>query len=82
MDRPMIERVRETVPTPNSPIVAPDMGNGFKINGSHLQMIQGKLFDGGMRADPHRHITEFSSDCQLFQYGNTEMDVVKLMFFP
>ncbi|GJR92088.1 reverse transcriptase domain-containing protein [Tanacetum coccineum] len=39
-------------------------------------------FDGYLRADPHDHIREFLAICNMFRYGKTQSEAVKLMIFP
>ncbi|GJV85870.1 reverse transcriptase domain-containing protein [Tanacetum coccineum] len=45
-------------------------------------MILENKFDGYLRADPHDHIREFLEICDMFRYGKTQSEVVKLMIFP
>ncbi|GKA41015.1 reverse transcriptase domain-containing protein [Tanacetum coccineum] len=35
-----------------------------------------------MRADPHDHIREFLAICNMFIYGETQSEAVKLLIFP
>ncbi|GKE38242.1 hypothetical protein Tco_1461647, partial [Tanacetum coccineum] len=39
-------------------------------------------FDGYLRADPHDHIREFLAICNIFKYGETQSEAVKLLIFP
>ncbi|GKD17932.1 hypothetical protein Tco_1207090, partial [Tanacetum coccineum] len=39
-------------------------------------------FDGYLRADPHDHIREFLAICNMFRYGETQSEAVKLLIFP
>ncbi|GJY86114.1 reverse transcriptase domain-containing protein [Tanacetum coccineum] len=45
-------------------------------------MIRENKFDGYLRADPHDHIREFLAICNMFRYGKTQSEAVKLMIFP
>ncbi|GKB83571.1 reverse transcriptase domain-containing protein [Tanacetum coccineum] len=81
-DQPMWENAKIVAPTPNSAIVQPDVDDNFVINSTHLKMIQENKFDGYLRADPHDHIREFLAICDMFKYGKTLSEVVKLMIFP
>ncbi|GJY44057.1 reverse transcriptase domain-containing protein [Tanacetum coccineum] len=45
-------------------------------------MILENKFDGYLRADPHDHIREFLAICNMFRYGETQSEVVKLLIFP
>ncbi|GJV68904.1 reverse transcriptase domain-containing protein [Tanacetum coccineum] len=44
-------------------------------------MNKDRQFDGRARADPHKHIAEFIEICGMFQYGNTNVDSIKLKLF-
>ncbi|GJW41425.1 hypothetical protein Tco_0067270 [Tanacetum coccineum] len=35
-----------------------------------------------MKADPHDHIREFLTICDMFKYGKTQSEAVKLLIFP
>ncbi|GJU57279.1 reverse transcriptase domain-containing protein [Tanacetum coccineum] len=45
-------------------------------------MIRESKFDGYLPADPHDHIREFLAICDMFKYGKTQSEVVKLLIFP
>ncbi|GKB95128.1 reverse transcriptase domain-containing protein [Tanacetum coccineum] len=45
-------------------------------------MIRENKFDGYLRADPHDHIREFLAICNMFRYGETQSEAVKLLIFP
>nr|GEY53717.1 reverse transcriptase domain-containing protein [Tanacetum cinerariifolium] len=45
-------------------------------------MILENKFDGYLWADPHDHIREFLAICNMFRYGKTHSEAVKLMIFP
>ncbi|GJW56862.1 reverse transcriptase domain-containing protein [Tanacetum coccineum] len=45
-------------------------------------MIKDRQFDGRAWADPHKHIAKFVKICGMFQYDNTNVDVIKLKIFP
>ncbi|GJV69489.1 reverse transcriptase domain-containing protein [Tanacetum coccineum] len=45
-------------------------------------MIWENKFDGYLRADPHDHIREFFAICDMFKYGETQSETVKLLMFP
>ncbi|GKB68885.1 reverse transcriptase domain-containing protein [Tanacetum coccineum] len=81
-DQPMWESAKTVAPTPNSAIVQIDVDDNFVINSTHLKMILENKFDGYMWADPHDHIREFLAICDMFKYGETQSEVVKLLIFP
>ncbi|GKB38635.1 hypothetical protein Tco_0883577 [Tanacetum coccineum] len=81
-DQPMWESAKTVAPTPNSAIIQPTVDNNFVINNTHLNMIQENKFDGYLRADPHDHIREFLAICNMFRYGETQSEAVKLLIFP
>ncbi|GJV42395.1 reverse transcriptase domain-containing protein [Tanacetum coccineum] len=45
-------------------------------------MIRENKFDGYLQADPHDHIREFLAICDMFKYGETQSEAVKLLIFP
>ncbi|GJS92564.1 reverse transcriptase domain-containing protein [Tanacetum coccineum] len=81
-DQPMWESAKTVAPTPNSAIVQIDVDDNFVINSTHLKMIWENKFDGYLRADPHDHIREFLAICDMFKYGETQSEAVKLLIFP
>ncbi|GJV18186.1 reverse transcriptase domain-containing protein [Tanacetum coccineum] len=81
-DQPMWESAKTVAPTPNSVIVRPNVDDNFIINSTHLKMIRENKFDGYLRADPHDHIREFLAICDMFKYGETQSEAVKLLIFP
>ncbi|GJV21044.1 reverse transcriptase domain-containing protein [Tanacetum coccineum] len=81
-DQPMWESAKTVAPTPNSAIIQLDVDDNFVINSTHLNMIRENKFDGYLRADPHDHIREFLAICNMFRYGKTQSEAVKLMIFP
>ncbi|GJU17046.1 reverse transcriptase domain-containing protein [Tanacetum coccineum] len=81
-DQPMWESAKTVAPTPNSAIVQPNVDDNFVINSTHLNMIRENKFDGYLRADPHDHIREFLAICNMFKYGETQSEAVKLLIFP
>ncbi|GKB63726.1 hypothetical protein Tco_0919912 [Tanacetum coccineum] len=80
-DQPMWESAKTVAPTPNSTIVQIDVDDNFVINSTHLKMICENKFDGYLRADPHDHIREFFAICDMFKYGETQSEAVKLLIF-
>ncbi|GJT47495.1 reverse transcriptase domain-containing protein [Tanacetum coccineum] len=78
----MWESAKTVAPTLNSVIVHIDVDDNFVINITHLKMIWENKFDGYLRADPHDHIREFLAICDIFKYGETESEAVKLLIFP
>ncbi|GJZ21759.1 reverse transcriptase domain-containing protein [Tanacetum coccineum] len=78
----MWESVKTVAPTPNSTIFQIDVDDNFVINSTHLKMILENKFDGYLRADPHDHIREFLTICNMFKYGETQSEAVKLLIFP
>ncbi|GJT32648.1 reverse transcriptase domain-containing protein [Tanacetum coccineum] len=81
-DQPMWESAKTVAPTPNSAIIQLDVDDNFVINSTHLKMILENKFDGYLRADPHDHIREFLAICDMFKYGETHSEAVKLLIFP
>ncbi|GJY00535.1 reverse transcriptase domain-containing protein [Tanacetum coccineum] len=81
-DQPMWESAKTVAPTPNSAIIQLDVDDNFVINSTHLNMIRENKFDGYLRADPHDHIREFLAICNMFRYGETQSEAVKLLIFP
>ncbi|GJZ82187.1 reverse transcriptase domain-containing protein [Tanacetum coccineum] len=81
-DQPMWESAKIVAPTPNSAIVQIDVNDNFVINSTHLKLICENKFNGYLRADPHDHIREFLAICNMFRYGKTQSEAVKLMIFP
>ncbi|GJZ36251.1 reverse transcriptase domain-containing protein [Tanacetum coccineum] len=82
MISPMWENAKIVAPTSNSAIVQPNVDDNFVINSTHLNMIRGNKFDGYLRADPHDRIREFFAICDVFKYGETQNEAVKLLIFP
>ncbi|GJZ00792.1 reverse transcriptase domain-containing protein [Tanacetum coccineum] len=78
----MWESAKIVALTPNSAIIQLDVDDNFVINSTHLNMIRENKFDGYLRADPHDHIREFLAICNMFRYGKTQSEAVKLMIFP
>ncbi|GJY95990.1 hypothetical protein Tco_0512351 [Tanacetum coccineum] len=81
-DQPMWESAKTVAPTPNSIVISPDVDGNFVINSTHLKMIRENKFNGYLRADPHDHIREFLAICDMFKYGETQSEAVKLLIFP
>ncbi|GJX97762.1 reverse transcriptase domain-containing protein [Tanacetum coccineum] len=81
-DQPMWESAKTVASTPNSIIVRPDVDEKFVINSTYLKMIQENKFDDYLRANPHDHIREFLVICDMFKYGETQSEAVKLLIFP
>ncbi|GJR31044.1 reverse transcriptase domain-containing protein [Tanacetum coccineum] len=78
----MWESAKTVAPTPNSAIIQLDVDDNFVINSTHLKMILENKFDGYLWADPHDHIREFLAICDMFKYGETQSEAVKLLIFP
>ncbi|GJS65559.1 hypothetical protein Tco_0680123 [Tanacetum coccineum] len=81
-DQPIWKSAKNVAPTPNSAIVRPNVDDNFLINSTHLKMIRENKFDGYLLADPHDHIREFLAICDMFKYGETQSEAVKLLMFP
>nr|GEZ67209.1 reverse transcriptase domain-containing protein [Tanacetum cinerariifolium] len=79
-NQPMWESAKTVAPTSNSVILRPDVDDNFVINSTHLKMIWKNKFD--LRADPHDHIREFLAICDMFKYGETQSEDVKVLIFP
>ncbi|GJR61139.1 reverse transcriptase domain-containing protein [Tanacetum coccineum] len=80
-DQPMWKSAKTVAPTPNSAIIRPDVDDNFFINSTHLKMIWVNKFNG-LRADPHDHTCEFLAICDMFKFGETQSEAVKLLMFP
>ncbi|GKA62238.1 reverse transcriptase domain-containing protein [Tanacetum coccineum] len=78
----MWESAKTVAPTPNSAIIQLDVDDNFVINSTPLNMIWENKFDGYLRTDPHDHIREFLTICDMFKYGKTQSEAVKLLIFP
>ncbi|GJR12380.1 reverse transcriptase domain-containing protein [Tanacetum coccineum] len=63
-------------------ITIPESANEFAIKGNHLTLVKENQFDGRIKTDPHKHIHEFLGVCDMFKYGETENEAVRLMMFP
>ncbi|GJT22462.1 reverse transcriptase domain-containing protein [Tanacetum coccineum] len=81
-DQPKWENAKIVAPTFNSAIVQPNVDDNFVINSTHLKMIWENKFDGYLQSNPHDHIREFLAICNMFKYGETQSEVVKLLIFP
>ncbi|GJX88081.1 reverse transcriptase domain-containing protein [Tanacetum coccineum] len=81
-DQPIWESAKAVAPTPNSAIVRPDVDDNFVINSTHMKIIWENKFDGYLWADPHDHIRELLAICDMFKYGDTQSEAVKLLIFP
>ncbi|GJZ10884.1 reverse transcriptase domain-containing protein [Tanacetum coccineum] len=81
-DQSMRESAKTVAPTPNSAIVQINVDDNFVINSTHLKMIRENKFNGYLRADPYDHIREFLAICNMFRYGKTQSEAVKLLIFP
>ncbi|GJU93477.1 reverse transcriptase domain-containing protein [Tanacetum coccineum] len=81
-DQPMWESAKTVAPTPNSAIIQLDVDDNFVINSTHLNMIRENKFDGYLQADPHDQIREFLAICDMFTYGETQSEAIKLLIFP
>ncbi|GKF50525.1 reverse transcriptase domain-containing protein, partial [Tanacetum coccineum] len=75
----MCESAKTVALTPNSAIIQLDVDENFVINSTHLNMIRGSKFDGYLRANPHDHICEFLAICNMFKYGETQSETVKIL---
>ncbi|GKE10006.1 hypothetical protein Tco_1413557 [Tanacetum coccineum] len=81
-DQPMWESAKTVAPTPNSAIIQLDVDENFVSNSTHLKMISENKFYGYLRANPHDHIREFLTICDMFKYKETQSEAVKLLIFP
>nr|GEV12385.1 reverse transcriptase domain-containing protein [Tanacetum cinerariifolium] len=81
-DEPMWAADRIVAPTLAFAITIPKTANEFAIKGNHLSLVKGNQFDGRTKTNPHKHIHEFLRICNMFKYGDTENEVVRLMMFP
>ncbi|GJS75640.1 hypothetical protein Tco_0725521 [Tanacetum coccineum] len=79
-NQPMWESAKTVAPTPNYAIIRPDVDDNFVINSTHLKMIQENKFDGYLRANPHDHIHEFLSICDMFKYGETQRAIIQIFY--
>nr|GEX43515.1 reverse transcriptase domain-containing protein [Tanacetum cinerariifolium] len=81
-DQPMWESTKTLASTPNSTIIQLNVDANSVINSTHSNMIRENKFDGYLRADPYDHIYEFLTICNMFRYGKTQSEAVKLLIFP
>ncbi|GJT84090.1 reverse transcriptase domain-containing protein [Tanacetum coccineum] len=81
-DKPMWDADRVVAPTLGPAITILETTNEFAIKGNHLTLVKGNQFDGRIKTDPYKHIHEFLGVCDMFKYGETENEVVRLMMFP
>ncbi|GJZ99085.1 reverse transcriptase domain-containing protein [Tanacetum coccineum] len=81
-DQPIWESAKTVAPTPNYAIIQLDVDENFVINNTDLKMIRKNKFDGQLWADPHDHVREFLAICNMFKYGETQSETVKLLIFP
>ncbi|GJZ16602.1 reverse transcriptase domain-containing protein [Tanacetum coccineum] len=81
-DKPMWAADRVVALTPGFAITIPKTANEFAIKGNHLTLVKGNQFDGRTKTDPHKHIHEFLSICDMFKYRDTGNEVIRLMMFP
>ncbi|GKA85980.1 hypothetical protein Tco_0807634 [Tanacetum coccineum] len=80
-DEPMWAADRVVALTPGPAITIPVTANKFTIKGNHLTLAKGNQFDGRIKTDPYKHIYEFLGVCDMFKYGATKNEVVRLMMF-
>nr|GFA04768.1 reverse transcriptase domain-containing protein [Tanacetum cinerariifolium] len=81
-DQPIWESAKTIASTSNYAIIQLDVDDNFVINSTHLNMIRENKFDGYLRTDPHDHIREFLRICNMFRYGETQSEAVKLLICP
>ncbi|GKA31959.1 reverse transcriptase domain-containing protein [Tanacetum coccineum] len=81
-DEPMWAADRVVAPTPGPIITIPETVNEFAIRGNHLTLGKGNQFDGRIKIDPHKYVHEFLGVYDMFKYGETENEAVRLMMFP
>ena len=82
MDERMIDSDRKPAVARGSPIVIPNMGGHFHIQSEHLNIVKENTFDGQLKRDPYKHVTEFITHCSLFDYGADTKEGVRLRLFP
>ncbi|GJY51939.1 hypothetical protein Tco_0442786 [Tanacetum coccineum] len=78
----MWESAKTIASTPNSAIIRPDVDDDFVINNTYLKMLWENKFDGNLRADPHDYIRKFLTICDMFKYGETQSEAIKILIFP
>ncbi|GKD33233.1 reverse transcriptase domain-containing protein, partial [Tanacetum coccineum] len=49
---------------------------------THLKTIRENKFNGYLWTNPHDHIREFLAICDMFKYGETQSEAIKLLIFP
>ncbi|GKE52695.1 reverse transcriptase domain-containing protein [Tanacetum coccineum] len=81
-DEPMWAADRVVALTPGPAITITETANEFAIKGNHLTLVKGNQFDGRIKTDPHKHVHEFLRICDMFRYGDTKKEAVRLMMFP
>ncbi|GJX49101.1 hypothetical protein Tco_0275946 [Tanacetum coccineum] len=81
-DKPMWAVDGVGASTDGPTITIPETANEFAIKGNHLTLVKGNQFDGRIKTDPHKHIHEILSVCDMFKYGETKNEAFRLMIFP
>nr|GEU75311.1 hypothetical protein [Tanacetum cinerariifolium] len=79
--QPMWSSTRTVALTPSFVIIQRPISTNFRIKGTHMQMIKDNEFDGRIRSDPHRQITNFLEISCLFQYGENQEEAIMLRTF-
>ena len=82
MEPTMMDMDNKPAVARGSPIVVPNMGGNFHIKSQHLSIIKENTFDGTIKRDPYKHVTEFVAHCSLFDYGTDTVEGVRLRLFP
>ncbi|GJZ26805.1 hypothetical protein Tco_0571058 [Tanacetum coccineum] len=80
-DEPIWAADHVVAPTPGPAITIPETANEFEVKGNHWTLIKGNQFDGRIKTDPHKHVHEFLNVCDMFKYGETKNEAVRLMMF-
>ncbi|GJV81760.1 hypothetical protein Tco_1517630 [Tanacetum coccineum] len=73
---------RVVTPTPYPTITIPKTAIEFAIKGYRLTLIKGNQFDSRIKTDPHKHIHKFHDVRDVFKYGATKNEAVRLMMSP
>ncbi|GJX00340.1 reverse transcriptase domain-containing protein [Tanacetum coccineum] len=81
-DEPMWTTGRIVAPTLDPTITIPKTANEFAIKGNHLTLVKENQFVSRNKTYPHKNIHEFLGVCDMFKYGATETEVVRLMISP
>nr|XP_043629907.1 uncharacterized protein LOC122601208 [Erigeron canadensis] len=76
------DRARTIPMARGSAIRPPGIDQTFNLKPNHLKSIEEQKFDGKVKWDPYKHLERFEKLAWLYQYGQNQMNAVKLETFP